>query len=86
MKGRARFIDDNTIVLADYGSVPCPPDIYVYQEDNNKMNENIILKNDINDEAVENCVTTGKLTDVEIFKELKLIRTQLLDSHELKLV
>ncbi len=81
-KGRARFIDENTIVLEDKDVPPCPPDINL--ED--KMDEKIIINNEVNEEDVENCTVTGKLTDVEIFEELKLMREQLLDSHELELV
>ncbi len=102
-KGRARFIDENTIVLADSGIPPCPPDKtnkiiagdrvdLDYAKSNlpagvspprqeDKMNELAIIKNNAENEEIVNCQTTGKLTDAEIFEELKLMREQLIDSH-----
>ncbi len=107
MKGRARFIDENTIILEEKDVPPCPPDknnkiiagdrvdlrktqsntpVGVSRLEDKIMDNKIFTNNDINEEDVENCTVTGKLTDVEIFEELKLMRAQLLDSHELELV
>ncbi len=83
-KGRARFIDENTIVLADSGISPCPPDINVYQEDK-MMNELAIIKNNAENEENVDCQKNGNLTDAEIFEELKLVRESLMDSETLSL-
>ncbi len=95
MKGRARFIDENTIIL-DEGIPPCPPDINVNQEDI-EMKELAIDTNEIVENGFGEIVETGKnveakeavveeaaevsvgVTEAEIFEELKLIRDRLTD-------
>ncbi len=95
MKGRARFIDENTIIL-DEGIPPCPPDIDKNLEDI-KMKELAIDTNEIVENGFGEIVETGKnveaeeavveeaaevsvgVTEAEIFEELKLISDKLTD-------
>ncbi len=64
MKGRARFIDENTIILDDKEVPPCPLDININLEDK-MMKELAIDTNEIVENGFGEIVETGKNVEAE---------------------
>ena len=84
-KGRARFIDENKICLFAPRVSPCPPSIDLTNLEDNKMDEKIIINQSSESKMAEEIYSNeeGKLTEREIFEELKLMREAITDSSSL---